>query len=222
MTIKNNLLLLITIITLGLSSCKDDKIETPAENGAFTLEFENTVNGNPLVLNNQNYTNANGDNFSISAFNYYIGNVVLTKEDGSIYKLPESYMSIDAAKPTSLLNSITGIPASDYTQISFDIISVKLEGSSPQSTAINNHLTFHVGGNAAIRTYTKALATSSPLRIRDDKKPQMHFKVNAASLFTGKQNISFANLNFTENDAKSIIIADNYLNGLFQSVHIHN
>jgi len=256
MTIKNNLFLLITTITLGLISCKDEKIGAPLEKGTLTLEFENMVNDNPLILNNQNYTNANGDSYNITVFKYYISNISLTKGDGSVYKIPESYLLIDAAKPASSLNLLNDIPAGDYSQISFTIgidkernlagaqtgaldpalgmfwtwnsgyIFVKLEGSSPQSTAANKSLTFHIGGivdpNNTIRTYSKAFSPGNPLRVRADKKPQIHFKVNAGSLFTGKQTISFADLNFTMGGAKSVIIADNYVNGLIQLNHIHN
>lgn len=244
------------LLLLTFLSCKREETIIPTEKGTFTLEFENQVNGTPLVLGTQTYKNANGDDFNISVFNYYISNISLTKDDGTVYKIPESYILVDAAKPASSLNLLTDIPVGDYTQISFTIgidkernhsgvqtgaldpslgmfwtrnsgyIFLKLEGSSPQSTAPDNSLTFHIGGavdpNNTIRAYNKVFTASNPLRIRADKKPQMHFKVNAASLFTGKQNISFADFSFTVGDAKSIIVADNYAKGLFQSVHIHN
>lgn len=240
---------------LHLSCKKENNIE-PTATGAMTLEFDNTVNSNPLVLNTQNYTNANGDSFTISVFKYYVSNIILSKADGSNYLIPESYILVDAAKPNSLLNSFDGIPAGDYTSISFTIgvdkarnlagaqtgaldpalgmfwtwnsgyIFVKLEGTSPQSTAANKSLTFHIGGivdpNNTIRTFSTNFSAANPLRIRADKKPQLHFKVNAAALFTGKQNISFATLNFTMGGANSVIVADNYANGLFQLDHIHN
>ena len=42
------------------------------------------------------------------------------------------------------------------------------------------------------------------------------------SLFMGKQNISFANLNFTMGGANSVLVADNYATSLFEFEHIHN
>lgn len=237
-------------------SCKKETNVEPNTTGAITLEFENTVNNIPLVLNTQNYTNANGDSFTISVFKYYVSNIILSKADGSTYALPESYVLVDAAKSNSLINVFNEIPTGDYTSISFTIgvdkarnlagaqtgaldpalgmfwtwnsgyIFVKLEGTSPQSTAANKSLTFHIGGivdpNNTIRTFSTNFSSANPLRIRADKKPQLHFKVNAAALFTGKQNISFANLNFTMGGTNSAIIADNYANGLFQLDHIHN
>lgn len=237
-------------------SCKKDETVAPTEKGAITLEFENTVNTNPLVLNTQSYSNANDDSFQVSVFKYYVSNIILAKADGTTYQIPESYILMDAAKPSSLLNSFNDIPAGDYTAISFTIgvdkarnlagaqtgaldpalgmfwtwnsgyIFVKLEGTSPQSTAANKALTFHIGGivepNNTIRTFTSTFNASNPLRIRADKKPQLHFKVNAAALFTGKQNISFATLNFTMGGANAVIVANNYADGMFKLDHIHN
>lgn len=239
-----------------LSACKkENNIET-SEKGSFTLEFENVVNGDPLVLNSVSYKNANGDDYQISVFKYYVSNVSLTKSDGTTYNIPESYFLIDASNPLTFLNEIKDIPTGDYTKISFLIgvdkarnlagaqtgaldpvngmfwtwnsgyIFVKLEGNSPQSTAANKSLTFHIGGivdpNNTIRTFSTAFNPLNPLRIRTDKKPQLHFKANAASLFTGKQKINFATLNFTMGGANSVVVADNYTNGLFELDHIHN
>lgn len=257
MNIKNISIAFVALFTLVLTSCKKNETVTPVdEKGAFTLEFDNVVNGNPLVLETQNYTNANGDSFNVSVFKYYVSNIKLTKADGSVYSAPESYMLVDASKPSSLLNSLNNVPAGDYTKISFLIgvdkernlagaqtgaldpalgmfwtwnsgyIFVKFEGTSPQSTATNKSLTFHIGGivdpNNTIRTFSTSFSAANPLRIRTDKKPQLHFKVNVASLFTGKQNIKFGNLNFTMGGANSVIVADNYADGLFQLDHIHN
>lgn len=252
---KFNKITLLILSMVIISSCKKDSINT-ADKGAMNIEFENLVNSLPLVLNTQTYANTNGDNYQISTFKYYISNIFLTKTDGSTYKIPESYLLIDAAKPESLINSFSNIPVGDYTNISFTIgvdkernlagaqtgaldpvmgmfwtwnsgyIFVKLEGNSPQSTAANNKLTFHIGGivdpNNTIRTFSANINANNPLRIRVDKKPQIHFKTNINALFSGKSTIRFATLNTTMGGANSVIIADNYANGLFELDHIHN
>lgn len=248
---------IILLFAIVFTACK--KEETTLKNdekGAFRIEFENVVNNSPLVLNTQTYTNANGDNFNVSVFKYYVSNIILSKTDGSAYKIPESYILVDASKPESLINSLKDVPAGDYTKITFTIgvdkerntsgaqtgaldpangmfwtwnsgyIFVKMEGTSPQSTAANHALTFHIGGivdpNNTIRTFNADINPTNPLRIREDKNPQLHFKVNVASLFTGAQNISFADLSFTMGGANSTIVANNYVNGLFTLDHIHN
>lgn len=256
MTIKHISILLISTIAISLVSCKKDSVPTNDEKGALTLEFDHIVNSEPLVLETKDYQNANGDSFKVTVFKYYISNITLTKADGSSYKVPESYYLIDASKPSSFLNNVNDIPAGDYTNISFIIgvdkernlagaqtgaldptlgmfwtwnsgyIFVKMEGSSPQSTAANHTLTFHIGGiidpNNTIRTYSKDFVSGNPLRIRADKKPQLHFKVNVASLFTGIENTDFSTLNFTMGGANSVKVANNYATGLFQLDHTHN
>ncbi|MEO6150658.1 MAG: MbnP family protein, partial [Mucilaginibacter sp.] len=134
------------------------------------------VGEDDLVLNDETYTNAHGDEFTISMFKYYVSNVSLVKADGSKYTIPESYFLIDAADEDSHLQTLENIPAGDYTAISFTIgvdsvrnssgaqtgaldpakgmfwdwdtgyIFVKFEGNSPKSTAPGNKLTFHIGG----------------------------------------------------------------------------
>ncbi|MNR03642.1 hypothetical protein D3C85_1195460 [compost metagenome] len=103
---------------------------------------------------------------------------------------------------------------------------MKLEGTSPQSIAANNALTFHIGGvvdpNNTIRTFATEINAANPLRVRTDSKPKMHFIVNAAALFTGKTDVSFATLNFTMGGPNSVIVANNYASGLFRLDHIHN
>ncbi|RDC58378.1 hypothetical protein DU508_01995 [Pedobacter chinensis] len=233
----------------------DDEITADAKS-SFTIEFEHQVNGVPLVLNNATYKNAKGEDFKISIFKYYVSNIKLTKADGTTYLLPESYFLIDESKNTSKIITLNNVPTGDYTKIEYTIgvdyarnfagaqtgaldpvngmfwtwnsgyIFVKLEGTSPQSTAANNALTFHIGGvvdpNNTIRNFSTEINAANPLRIRTDGKPNMHFIVNAAALFTGKTDISFSTLNFTMGGANSVIVADNYAKGLFRLDHIHN
>ncbi|WP_443939111.1 MbnP family protein [Pedobacter sp. MW01-1-1] len=238
------------------SACKKDVEIATESKGAFNLQFENLVNGNPLVLNTTIYKNAKGEDFTIRTFKYYISNIKLSKADGSSYLIPESYFLVDASKEESSLITLKDIPAADYTKIEYTIgvdyarnfagaqtgaldpingmfwtwnsgyIFVKLEGTSPVSVAAANALTFHIGGvldpNNTIRTFSAEINSSNPLRIREDKKPQMHIMVNAAAMFTGKTDISFATLNFTMGGANSVIVADNYAKGMFRLDHIHN
>lgn len=240
-----------------LSSCKKNTDEVAADTkSTFSIEFENQVNGSPLVLNTTTYKNAKGEDFKINVFKYYVSNIKLSKVDGTTYLIPESYFLIDASKTESTNITLKDVPTGDYTKIEYTIgvdyarnfagaqtgaldptngmfwtwnsgyIFVKLEGTSPQSTATGNTITFHIGGvidpNNTIRTFTTEINAANPLRVRTDGKPNMHFKVNAAALFTGKTDVSFATLNMTMGGANSVIVANNYANGLFRLDHIHN
>ena len=160
--------LLLSFVT---TSCKKDPEITF---GQVNLEFDHVVGSEPLALDPQQYTNANGDQFRITTFRYYISNIVLTRADGTQYKQPESYYLISEDKPASKLISIPNVPAGEYTGVTFTVgvdstrnvsgaqtgaldpaegmfwswntgyIFMKLEGYSPQSE--KGGLTFHIGG----------------------------------------------------------------------------
>lgn len=250
------LLALLCPIILLSSCKKDEEETATNTESSFILEFEHQVSGAALNLNTTTYKNAKGEDFKINVFKYYVSNVKLSKADGTTYLVPESYFLIDESKPSSKLITVNNVPTGDYTKIEYTIgvdyarnfagaqtgaldpvngmfwtwnsgyIFVKLEGTSPQSKAQNNALTFHIGGvldpNNTIRTYATEINSANPLRIRTDSKPDMHFIVNAASLFTGTTDVSFATLNFTMGGANSVIVADNYAKGMFRLDHIHN
>ena len=253
--LKNTFILSLLAISISLVSCKKNNSESEISgNGSMEIEFENKVGSQPLILNSQTYKNANGDDFTISSFKYYISNVQLIKADGKAVVLPETYYLIDAADKASAHQLAEKIPAGDYVSIKMTIgvdsahnflgaqagaldpakgmfwtwnsgyIFVKLEGNSAKSTAADNKLNFHIGGAKApyntIRTATHTFA--SPLRIRENSKPEMHFVVDASSLFKGKFVINFNTLNFTMGGANSVIIADNYVNGFIRMDHVHN
>ncbi len=102
-------------------------------------------------------------------------------------------------------------------------IYVKFEGKSSQSTARNNRLTFHIGGAIAptntIRTVTQSLP--SVIKIKKHNTVDLDLTVNAAAMFKGNMTVRFADLNSTMGGPKSVIVADNYANGLFQVTGVH-
>lgn len=92
---------------------------TPSgETGSVKLEFRNEVSGAPLVFGTK-YTNANGDTFTVSKFNYYISNIVLKKEDGSNYVVPESYHIVKHSVASTQNITLQKIPTGNYQNISF-------------------------------------------------------------------------------------------------------
>ncbi|WP_192823917.1 MULTISPECIES: MbnP family protein [Rufibacter] len=166
--------LLSIILTLMLSfSCSEDPEAVP-QSGEVTLVFDHVVGNFPLSLEDLEYTNANGDGFRVSKFQYYISNLVFRKADGTEYHQPESYYLVDESIPSSKLVSVKDVPPGDYSGLSFTIgvdsarnvagaqtgaldpangmfwswntgyVFLKLEGTSPQSK--NGGLVFHTGG----------------------------------------------------------------------------
>lgn len=178
-----------------ISSCKKDPDEVPAPvtppatSGSLKLHFENMVGDSTLVLNMQNYVNANNDTFNVSKFNYYISNIKLTRSDNSVYTETESYHLLKADDESSLDISLANVPFGSYTAIEFMIgvdstrnvsgaqtgaldpangmfwswssgyIMAKLEGTSPQSTGSGHMIMMHIGGFSGAN---KVLKTVSP------------------------------------------------------------
>lgn len=224
--------------------------------GNLSLHFKNVVDGKDLKLNDSVslYKNANGDDFKVTAFKYYISNVSLIAKNGEKVTILDSYFLVNAADSGSLDQQVTNIPEGKYTGISFTIgvdslrnfagaqtgvldpakgmfwswnsgyIFVKLEGESPKSTAKKNRLTFHIGGvknpNNTIRTFTQKFPKT--LKIADGKLPELELVTDAGALFKGKKTVDFAKLNFTMGGPNSVVVADNYADGLFRLGKVKN
>jgi hypothetical protein len=113
---------------LALSSCQKEADTPPLSlSGKLTLQLDNVVGQasssstiyTPLVLDAVTYKNANGDDFTVTTFKYYLSNLTLYKADGSIYAVPNSYFLIDQAKDDSRKFTLTEVPTGDYTSLSF-------------------------------------------------------------------------------------------------------
>lgn len=123
----------LTVLTsaavLLLGSCqKDPDSPVTSTEGEVTLQLDNVVSQtsgsggtaySPLVLDAASYKNANGDDFTVSTFKYYLSNLTLHKADGSTYAVPNSYFLVDQAKADSRKLTLTGVPTGDYTRLSF-------------------------------------------------------------------------------------------------------
>lgn len=127
---KNPSLFGLTIaIALAFSSCqKEADSPTLPSGGKLTLQLDNVVgqasaaNGTtytPLVLDAGTYRNANGDDFTVTTFKYYLSNLTLYKADGSRYAVPDSYFLVDQAKEDSRRFTLSEVPTGDYTSLSF-------------------------------------------------------------------------------------------------------
>lgn len=118
---KHIFLLSCAALTL-LNSCKknepalyDNSVKAP-----LSVEFDNIVGSSDLQLNTGVYTNAAGENFSVTKLKYYVSNFKLTNIDGSIYTIPQdsSYFLINEGSADDVkLN----VPEGEYTSITFTI-----------------------------------------------------------------------------------------------------
>ncbi|TRX39793.1 MbnP family protein [Flavobacterium restrictum] len=122
---KNALHKAIAILAVSalVISCSKDDNEVITGTGNLGIEFDNAFGTNDLILNTQANTTSNNEVLKISNIKYIISNIVLTKEDGTIFTYPksESYFIIDEADPTSVVAELENVPAGNYTKVKFGI-----------------------------------------------------------------------------------------------------
>ncbi len=185
---------LIAAFAAALASCKKDpeaSTPTPKE-GKVLLEFSNKVGTENLKMDGTVYKNQNGDDFSVTKFNYYISNIKLNSIDGSNFAEVESYHLLEQSNTTSLNFSLAKVPAGTYKSITFTIgvdslrnvsgaqtgaldpangmfwswssgyIMLKMEGTSPQSPQAGNILRIHVGGFSGANNTVKTVTINFP------------------------------------------------------------
>ena len=142
------------------------------ETGFLKIVFNNLVNQQPVVLYDSTYINPFGENYTINKFKYYISNTTLYSS-GKAIKIKNDYHLINQSIDSSL-NFTISLPENEYDSIQFLLgvdsvlntsgaqtgaldpmndmfwtwnsgyVMEKLEGTSPQSKAINNKMEYHI------------------------------------------------------------------------------
>lgn len=122
-TIKKTLL--VTTALSLLWSCKKENT-TPVINEAtlapLSVEFDNIVGAQNLVLNTVNYTNAAGESYNIQVLQYIVSNIKLKKADGTLYTVnpDSSYFLIKEADQATRFAKVK-VPEGDYTALTFTL-----------------------------------------------------------------------------------------------------
>lgn len=170
------LLLLATVFFSACSKVPDDPVVPSVPATSVKFNVSNVVGDKPLVLESENYINANGDTFYVTQYAYYISNISFIKEDGTEYKELESYHLVNHRIDSTKTFSVAGMPEGDYTQIKFLIgvdsarnvsgaqtgdlaqekgmfwnwetgyVMAKFEGVSPNRKVGIDQVGYHVGG----------------------------------------------------------------------------
>lgn len=111
---------LLVLASLGACSKSEDPI---TGTGNLKVEFENGFADNALILGNPTVATSTNEMLKISSIKYIVSNIVLTKEDGTLFTYPkaESYFIVDQGNPESLLLNLSNIPAANYKAIQFGI-----------------------------------------------------------------------------------------------------
>jgi hypothetical protein len=229
-------LMLTTIAVCGYSTAQESSLK---------ISFINTVKGTPIILDSAEYTNTFNEAYRIKKLKYYISDISLSVNNiKRSFTEKESYHLTDEADTASLHFTITA-PANNYSSISFTIgvdsiknvsgaqsgaldptkgmfwtwnsgyIFLKLEGSSPSSTVINNKVEYHIGGFAGINNALKRITLQMPagklLQLKAGKCSEIIIEADINKLWQGPNEIKIADTPATMSPgALAIKIADNY------------
>lgn len=172
-------IVLAAIVSIVFSGCGKDPapaVTNPPTTGNMSVTFENVAGNEPLALETTWYKNENGDSIKITTFNYFISNIKLVKEDGTVFAETESYHLIEESKSVSKKFTIGNIPFGKYKSISFIIgvdsarnvsgaqtgaldqssgmfwdwntgyVMAKMEAESPQATKSSRSVIYHLAG----------------------------------------------------------------------------
>lgn len=156
------------------TSFQKSAIMHPVKTATVKIIFNNTVNGDGIVLHDSAYTNPFGEKFTINKFRYYVSNISL-KGKGQNFIQKDHFYLIDEKLPESQTINLT-IPADNYSSLHFLLgvdslhnvsgaqsgaldpakdmfwtwntgyVMAKLEGTSPASNIVNHKYEFHIGG----------------------------------------------------------------------------
>ncbi|WP_232516212.1 MbnP family protein [Chitinophaga caeni] len=116
-------LIAILLLSTAIVSCKKDDPEFQQENMAtLSIEFDNIVGGQNLVLDNSTYTNSSGEKYTVNLLKYFISNIKVTKANGDEYTVPQdsSYFLINEADPETRFAKVN-VPEGEYTQLTFTL-----------------------------------------------------------------------------------------------------
>lgn len=91
------------------------------QKGDMQIEWKHFVGSQALALTTGQYLTPSDEKYTVTTFNYYISNIQLKKADGSVYVYPKdsSYFLIKSNKASTQISTLKGIPAGEYTDISF-------------------------------------------------------------------------------------------------------
>ena len=185
------------IFSISFFSCKKTEEINPNDKNSIIVEFENRVGDKPLILNTGVYKNASGEDFTMTTFNYFISNISLKKEDGSVIKLPNQYFLIRQADTKTFAPELKSIPAGNYKEITFTVgvDSTKSVSDVSQRTGVLDPTSYGNDGmywswnSGYIFTKMEGISSVVPTRADGRKLFQMH-----VGGFGGKDAVGVNNL----------------------------
>ena len=192
-------------------------LQAPIKFGTVTIVFNNTVNKQALVLNDSTYTNLFGEQYRLSKFKYYISGIRLFNAQKK-WIVKQAYYLINQSIDSSLQLNIA-LQENSYDSIAFLLgvdsarntsgaqrgaldplndmfwtwqsgyIMQKLEGTSPQSSLVNNKIEYHIGGysgaNSVLKQVVLPFPYSSLLAIKRGSNSIIHINADVNHFWSG-------------------------------------
>jgi hypothetical protein len=196
-------------------------------------------------ISNIRLKNADGSEYTVSRdSSYYLIKEENPSQDIELDNVPAGnytgisfIIGVDSLKSISPLSERQGVldPATGaagmYRDVNAGYIFLKVEGHSNSATSADKKFQYAIGGYGGsvsptfnnIKTVTLAAPSGSQAEVRKNKTtpPEIHIFADAAKVFDGVSNISFAAHTTVLFEPFSVTVANNYA-GMFNINHIHN
>jgi len=175
------------------SACQKELKNEEGNNAAYLIQitFQPVVQGQPLIFN-QPYTNAFGEDYTVTAFRFYVSALSLQNNNADVPVAGETkYRLADAAIGNTLsftisanqnifnslsfqlgvdsIDNVSGAQSGDldpakgmFWTWNSGYIMAKLEGSSSYSSVPDGNFTYHIGGFAGATNTVRSIVMQTP------------------------------------------------------------
>lgn len=186
MIIKNSfrLLAFVAMLSVAFVSCKktEDVAIDPNTKNTVSIEFDNRVGDQKLVLGTTPYKNSLGEDFTVTTFNYFVSNIALKKDDGTVLKFPDQYFLIRQADAKTQTIQLKDVPSGNYNELTFTVGVDSLKSVSPvaQRTGVLDVTSYGEDGmywswnSGYIFMKIEGISSVAPARASGQKQYQMH------------------------------------------------
>ncbi|MCG5644390.1 hypothetical protein MCN98_06495 [Flavobacteriaceae bacterium LSUCC0859] len=114
--------LLFLLVFVSSCSSDDGGIVELTGKGMVKIEFDNSMDGDDLLLSSSSYTNSQSETLTVSRLNYIVSNFSLTDEYGNIFSYPKDsgyFITSEESGNTEVV--LSDVPAGRYTSMTFGI-----------------------------------------------------------------------------------------------------
>ncbi|QTE21262.1 MbnP family protein [Polaribacter cellanae] len=113
----------VLFLTATIASCSSSSEDDLIGEGNVRLEFDNAYKTSDLLLKTTPYKANETEKIKISKVKYIVSNIRLENATGNVFTYPknDSYFIVDEEVETSQFITLTGVPADNYTKVTFGI-----------------------------------------------------------------------------------------------------